>query len=226
MFGGGAAGANSDVGLDVPGGGGGAAEAMCSVPIKLSNNNTVIVGAGGLISAASGGDSYFGSYKVCGAPTLQSGGVPNFPNPDTRGGGCWYGGNPDHPHLYGWQNAIGYEIGYEDSVSYYSGSSPGPWAVGESVQSFPGGGSGGYLIGGTGDAGDDNAFEPGTGGGTQILGGAGSVATSVDSPPDASITSGAGAGGGGGGIWNSAPLDPGNGSNGYDGYVAIMWIEP
>jgi hypothetical protein len=225
MLGAGSAG-GSDVGGGVPGSGGSAGEGMFSVPIKLSNNNTVIVGLGGLPSAKSGSDSQFGPYRVCGSPTQQIAGAPNYPNRDTVGGGPWWGGNFDHPTQYSWEQAFGYCVGYKDSAMYYAGSSCGPWAVNvETTDGWPGGGSGGYLIGGDGDIADpDPTYLPGTGGGTQIFGGGGRTATTLDASTDGFPATAAGSGGGGGGTFSG--VAPGTGGIGYDGYVAIMWIEP
>lgn len=209
--GGGGGGWGTISGSTASGGGGGAAEEGAGVPMSVTPGGTVTVtiGAGGLGGVGNGlgtdgGTTTVGQYSFLGG---------RFPIINQSGGG----GGPGGRATTGTPNTAG-GLGLAENTTYFGGSSGASPATG-GANGQPGGGSGGYLVGGAGGAAAGG--RAGGGGGAATVygpGGAGGVGdgNGVNAP---TTSYGAGGGGSGGSVSGNK-----TGGSGCHGFAMITYI--
>ena len=201
-------------GYNGPGGGGGSAQGCFNLPISVSGAITVVVGKGGPGTDApnltiGGQATSFGSFVAL--PALDAVALVGY------GGGL-------NGATYNFFNPLpnGFVLGLKDSVCYFSGSAGGIVInIGEGVNPYPSGGSGGYASGGADGTGSGINL-PGGGGAATVrgVGGVGGDGGAASHPGVSAVNNGTG----GGGASGPASGAGGKGGDGWDGYVAFFYF--
>lgn len=205
------------------GSGGGAGEFCINRPVKVTAGAAIAVtivsgGSGGsdcTNSAANGGETSFGVYKVRGGNNGITANNLNFASTAGHGGG-YRGGDLSQGGVYGPSiNGLAAVAGTAESPSYYGGSSGAGIDVTKTVRL-----DGAFcqeIQGGVGQ----NGTSCGSGGGASLFGTGGSGGLQYfpgNDPPAGSY----GAGAGGAGNWNFSVSQPGG--TGRSGAVLVQWI--